>query len=120
MTLSIGSHPDDRGGKYVIFEDGQPTRHWAASIKRIASEYIDPDQRRYEYPWLTDEMIDVVNAFDWPAQRAPELDEDSVADLRCACGELTDVADVCSTSPVRCETCGRQWRIAVTITEVTP
>ena len=120
MTLSIGSHPDYRAGKYVIFVNGQPTQHWAASIKRIAKECPSAATRRREYPWVTDEMIDLVHAFDWPSQREPEIDEGWGVDLRCACGELVDVADVSSPSPVVCKTCGRRWSIAVTITEVTP
>lgn len=120
MTLSIGSHPDYRGGKYVLFIDGQPTRHWAAMIKQIGTWEPDEGKRIIFYPEITDEMIALVNAFDWPAQRKPELEEDSEVELRCSCGEVIGVVYLTESDPVECETCGRQWRIAVTITEVTP
>lgn len=120
--ITIGRDPDYRGGKYVVFVDGQPTRIWAGAIKRnMTYVRVNPS----EYPNITPEMIAAVAAFDFPAFKDAEpIFEDLTVD--CACGEEAGIApytdwddlDWAGGVNYRCGCCGRTWRVAVTVEAV--
>ena len=116
MTVTIGRDPAYRGGKYVIFVDGQPTRMWAARVRQIAASVPDPGERLRDYPDVTDEMVAAVQGFDWPLWDTPRLEFDETA-VRCVCGETTWFSPE-SDRAVTCEACGRRWRVTVQIEEV--
>ena len=85
-----------------------------ADIRRNAHLGRDALKERYAIILLTDEEIDAVMAFVFPAVRDPGVSIHSTSiTVHCPCGEVTDVPREAIVK-ANC-VCGRVWRVSADI-----